>query len=169
MPDTAPTGGETNQGSMPESRVTTANHTPSGQGPDYDEEYIRWYCEERQLERPAITLVQFLLRGTLIMSAGVGVGYVVWKMVVFTCSLGMVLWVAAGITFIVCRRRFVIGLVKLYQHYAPDYIRRRCAMQPSCSEYCILAVEKYGVVRGCWKTAYRLTHKCRGFYEVDWP
>jgi len=64
--------------------------------------------------------------------------------------------------YLVCRmKRGIIWLVHLYQHYAPDELRRQCLFTPSCSEYMILAVEKYGVVLGVFKGAKRL-FRCRG-------
>lgn len=42
----------------------------------------------------------------------------------------------------------IICCVKIYQRYAPDSLRQRCRFEPSCSEYMILAIEKYGVFKG---------------------
>lgn len=67
-------------------------------------------------------------------------------------------------------RSAVIGAVHLYQHYAPEEVRRRCLLMPTCSEYCILAVKKYGVIVGLILTWYRLFFKCRGnIYSIDLP
>lgn len=64
----------------------------------------------------------------------------------------------------------VIGAVRLYQHYAPEEVRRRCLMMPTCSEYCILVVKKYGVIIGLILAWYRLFFKCRGnIYSIDLP
>ena len=45
-------------------------------------------------------------------------------------------------------RPFLICLVRLYQRYAPEKLRRKCRFEPSCSEYMVEALEKYGVIRG---------------------
>lgn len=67
-------------------------------------------------------------------------------------------------------RRAVIGIIRLYQHYAPEEIRRRCLFKPTCSEYAILAIQKYGVVIGLCKAYIRLFKKCRGnIYRIDYP
>lgn len=42
---------------------------------------------------------------------------------------------------LLCLKKAVIGCIKLYQHYAPEQIRRRCLFKPTCSEYAILAIE----------------------------
>ena len=79
---------------------------------------------------------------------------------------GLVCFLALG----VCGRFIVIGTVRLYQHYAPEQIRRRCVFKPTCSEYAILAVLRYGVVLGGIKTFVRLYRRCRGtIYRIDYP
>jgi putative component of membrane protein insertase Oxa1/YidC/SpoIIIJ protein YidD len=70
----------------------------------------------------------------------------------------------------ICTKKVIIGIVELYQHYAPEHIRRKCLLKPTCSEYMILAIEKYGVIRGVYKGIYRLLFKCRGtIYYIDYP
>ena len=67
-------------------------------------------------------------------------------------------------------RKAVIMCVQLYQHYAPEDVRRRCLFKPTCSEYTILAVKKYGVVIGLIKAYKRLFLRCRGnIYQIDYP
>lgn len=53
-------------------------------------------------------------------------------------------------------KKAVIWLVHLYQNKASDKTRLRCVFEPSCSEYMILAVEKYGAVIGIIKGIRRL-------------
>ena len=53
-------------------------------------------------------------------------------------------------------QRIIIDLVLLYQRYAPLSLRAACVYQPSCSQYMILAVEKYGPFRGVAKGIRRL-------------
>ncbi|MDO4363209.1 MAG: membrane protein insertion efficiency factor YidD [Clostridia bacterium] len=63
-----------------------------------------------------------------------------------------------------------MGCIKLYQHYAPEEIRRRCLFKPTCSEYAILAIKKYGLIIGLVKTYNRLFKKCKGnIYRIDYP
>ena len=69
-----------------------------------------------------------------------------------------------------CLKKALIGIIHLYQHYAPEEIRRRCLFKPTCSEYAILAIQKYGVIIGLIKTYIRLFKKCRGnIYRIDYP
>lgn len=73
-------------------------------------------------------------------------------------------------TAICCLKSAVIGCIRLYQHYAPEEIRRRCLFKPTCSEYAILAIKKNGLIIGLLKTYIRLFKKCRGnIYRIDYP
>ena len=69
-----------------------------------------------------------------------------------------------------CARFAMIGAIRLYQHYAHEDIRRRCLFKPTCSEYAILALRKYGVIIGGIKAADRLFRRCAGnIYRIDYP
>ena len=69
-----------------------------------------------------------------------------------------------------CLKKALIGIIHLYQHYAPEDVRRRCLFKPTCSEYAILAIQKYGVIIGLFKAYIRLFKKCRGnIYRIDYP
>ena len=52
----------------------------------------------------------------------------------------------------------VIWLVKVYQRFAPEKVRNKCRYEPSCSNYMILAIEKYGFWKGFTKGFVRWTH-----------
>lgn len=87
----------------------------------------------------------------------------VWFHILFFLSIYLVVGLC-------CLRMAVIGCIRLYQHYAPEDIRRRCLFKPTCSEYTILAVKKYGVVIGLFKAYIRLFWRCRGnIYSIDYP
>lgn len=132
--------------------------------------YVRWYVCERELVHPKLNLIGFVGLVVLASAVGLGAGYGVWWIAGALWRLQTTLWVAAGVTLLGNLRMLLIGMVKLYQHYAPEKIRRNCMLMPTCSEYCILSLKKYGVVRGCWKTLHRLFHTCTGNeYREDWP
>ena len=72
----------------------------------------------------------------------------------------VVLTAVAGLTYmIIISKKAVIWCVKVYQHYAPEHVRLRCVFEPSCSEYMIMAVEKYGTFIGVTKGIKRLDRK----------
>ncbi|WP_245764609.1 membrane protein insertion efficiency factor YidD [Planctomicrobium piriforme] len=64
----------------------------------------------------------------------------------------------------------LIGLVYLYRVTAGPFLGGRCRFEPSCSEYFIQAVKKYGPVRGAVKGIWRIL-RCHPFCEggVDPP
>jgi|GEM_PF-446399 len=49
-----------------------------------------------------------------------------------------------------------IGAVKLYQYLISPWLGRRCRFYPSCSQYFILSVQKFGLIRGFCKGAARI-------------
>lgn len=56
-------------------------------------------------------------------------------------------------------KRIIIWIVKCYQRFAPLRIRSMCRYEPSCSEYMIQAVEKYGAMKGI-KMGIKRLHRC---------
>lgn len=52
------------------------------------------------------------------------------------------------ITILIFLKQILIFFVKLYQRFAPISVRKNCRFEPSCSDYMILAIEKYGVFKG---------------------
>ena len=55
-------------------------------------------------------------------------------------------------------KHIVIWLVMAYQRFAPEHVRNRCRYEPSCSNYMILAIHKYGFWKGFAKGFKRWTH-----------
>lgn len=53
-------------------------------------------------------------------------------------------------------KKAVICVVRIYQRFAPDRIREKCRFEPSCSQYMVLAIEKYGLLKGLIKGVERI-------------
>jgi putative membrane protein insertion efficiency factor len=51
---------------------------------------------------------------------------------------------------------WLVGMVRLYQWTISPLLGRRCRFTPSCSEYMIQAVHKYGALRGVWRGLLRI-------------
>ena len=66
-------------------------------------------------------------------------------------------------------RFFGIVLIKAYQHYASDDMRKSCHCVPSCSEYSILVLKKYPLLIAFAKIFNRLNRTCDGSYKIDNP
>lgn len=60
--------------------------------------------------------------------------------------------------------RFVlIQMVKFYQRAISPLLWSSCRFTPTCSQYMILAIEKYGAIRGVWKGICRIL-RCHPFH-----
>ena len=60
-------------------------------------------------------------------------------------------------------RRVLIGLVRIYQVVLSPLVGNCCRFYPSCSAYCIEALDRHGCVRGVALTLARLS-KCHPFH-----
>lgn len=72
------------------------------------------------------------------------------------------------VLFALTSRFTCIWCVKLYQRYARAEVRLRCCMEPSCSQYAILAFKKYGTIIGGIKAVKRIKRCCPPGY-IDYP
>lgn len=53
-------------------------------------------------------------------------------------------------------RRFVVGLIRVYQKLVSPGLGANCRYQPTCSAYAAEAVQRFGVARGLWLGARRI-------------
>jgi len=53
-------------------------------------------------------------------------------------------------------RYLIIGLLRGYQRFISLSLPFACRFEPSCSEYALQAIQKYGVIKGCWKAGIRI-------------
>jgi putative membrane protein insertion efficiency factor len=67
-------------------------------------------------------------------------------------------------------RLLLIVLVRIYQWTLSPIIGRQCRFDPTCSNYFIGAVRKYGAIRGAWRGLLRIC-RCHPFHPggVDPP
>ena len=67
-------------------------------------------------------------------------------------------------------RKAVIAAVRFYKHFFSYGNPPRCKYYPSCSDYSIIAVNRYGVVYGILKSIWRIM-RCNPFSKggVDIP
>jgi putative membrane protein insertion efficiency factor len=56
----------------------------------------------------------------------------------------------------------MIGLVRLYQRLLSPLFGRQCRFHPTCSEYFIQAVRKYGAISGSARGVWRIL-RCHPF------
>lgn len=114
------------------------------------------YFYRRELLRPAINWLSVALNCLLPVALGVLLLFLLNRLgapgwtAVLAASLPPLIWLVIRL------QPFCICCVKLYQRFAPEAIRRKCRFEPSCSQYMILSLEKYGVWKGLPKGISRL-------------
>ena len=121
-----------------------------------DENDPRSNSYQRILSRPKINWFHLLLWIAVPLTVVLTVCFAPIKLF---GSRKYVLFLAAVliIVFELCTvKKAAIFVVKVYQRLAPDSIRMKCRFEPSCSEYMILSIEKFGVIKGVFKGISRL-------------
>ena len=59
-------------------------------------------------------------------------------------------------------KKILIFLIKFYQFHISPYKGTKCPYFPSCSQYGVEAIEKHGVLKGIFLTAWRIL-RCNPF------
>lgn len=60
-------------------------------------------------------------------------------------------------------KRFCLAAIRGYQRYISPLLPDACIYIPTCSQYAVEAIEKYGVVKGCWLVVRRIL-RCHPFH-----
>lgn len=133
---------------------------------------VKNYCLKRPLSRPSMSYMR-LLSILLIFS-------IVSALLLFLCkylcdalenSLYVICFtiVLNSIFFYYLIKCILILIVKCYQRYASDDLRRSCVCMPTCSEYAIVAIKRYNLFKAIRMICIRLTKGCQGDYHIDFP
>ncbi|MCI5993173.1 MAG: membrane protein insertion efficiency factor YidD [Clostridiales bacterium] len=64
-------------------------------------------------------------------------------------------------------KRVFLWLIRFYQRSISPAFPPRCRFSPTCSQYALEAIERYGVWRGGWLACKRLL-RCNPFYKGDY-
>mgnify|MGYP000225696376 CR=1 FL=1 len=64
-------------------------------------------------------------------------------------------------------KKIVIALIKGYRKYISPMKSTKCPYFPTCSEYGLQAVEKYGVIKGGLLAFWRIL-RCNPFSKGGW-
>lgn len=120
-----------------------------------------------ELVRPTINHRKNLMKLGITLIVGFGIallienvtGYNKWIM------FAVILFTSAFI------RRIQIAelMIRLYQLKAPAEVRLVCNFEPTCSEYMILAIKKYGLIRGVIKGIKRIRRCHYPNCGIDYP
>ena len=57
-----------------------------------------------------------------------------------------------------------VAILRIYQYAVRPQLGANCRFYPSCSEYAIEAIERYGALRGSWLAARRIA-KCHPYHH----
>ena len=44
----------------------------------------------------------------------------------------------------------LLKTIRFYQHYISPLSGAKCRFNPTCSEYTYAAIQRFGILRGCW-------------------
>ena len=64
-------------------------------------------------------------------------------------------------------KRLCLKLIRFYQKYISKGIVSQCRYTPTCSQYALEAITKYGALKGGWLALKRLL-RCNPFYKGDY-
>ena len=59
---------------------------------------------------------------------------------------------------------FLLLLVKFYRGFISPLLPPSCRYVPTCSEYALIAIEKYGAIKGGWLSLQRIL-RCHPWHE----
>ena len=63
-------------------------------------------------------------------------------------------------------KKLLLSLITLYQRFVSPAFPGKCRFQPTCSEYAIEAIRKYGALKGGFLALRRIL-RCHPFYKGD--
>lgn len=135
------------------------------------EKAIQMMQQTNNVKRPQISVKKIIFRNliifvsTIFLIIGITTLYIGLSNIPLTIIL-IILLVALIMATI---KNTIKNTILLYQKYAPESLRASCLFQPSCSEYMILAINKYGTIKGTYKGIKRLLrcHSPNG--GIDYP
>lgn len=122
-------------------------------GDEQDPRSVRYV---RKLNRPKISwfrIISYILIPIVVLA---GLIVLLEYLGVHTVINVLAAAVILAVYILLTLKKAVICAVKVYQRYAPDTVRNKCRFEPSCSEYMIIAIEKYGFIKGARKGINRL-------------
>ena len=61
-------------------------------------------------------------------------------------------------------RHVLIAVIRMYQRYVSRWTPSSCRFNPTCSEYAVQAMERYGALRGTGLALARLS-RCHPFHR----
>lgn len=139
----------------------------------------RMTAPENKLFRPKINFVKAFIITIATITA---TAFVSWAIMMLLISMDImtsessgqfqiflsVYWKVQLVVLLLTLKYIFIWFIRIYQRYAKSETRLRCCYTPSCSEYAILALKKYGLIIGSIKAVDRLL-RCGPPGGIDYP
>lgn len=124
-----------------------------------EEELLRTYRDSKKADPTSVEYERILVRPKLHLGRAclytlIAISVIFLLEIVTYLMLGRILYatlvaIAATVAILaIFADRIVIFAVMVYQRLAPDKVRNRCRYEPSCSQYMIMAIRKYGAFKG---------------------
>lgn len=132
-----------------------------------DADSIRYYCRYHELSRPYIN---WLLIISVIIAFELFTYVCLYCLPLSVSSFWILFEVAHIIVFLIFGRAIFRLIIQVYQRYAPESLRRQCSCKPTCSEYALLALQKYAWPKALILIFRRVTRTCQEpGYKIDYP
>lgn len=64
-------------------------------------------------------------------------------------------------------KKLLLALIRFYQQAISPFFPARCRYYPTCSQYAVEAIEKYGPWKGGW-LAFKRFMRCHPFSKHDY-
>ncbi len=64
-------------------------------------------------------------------------------------------------------KKVFLSLIRFYQRHISPNTKPSCRFLPTCSNYALEAIEKYGALKGGW-LAFKRLMRCNPFYKGDY-
>ncbi len=134
-----------------------------------DENDPRSPAYKRALSRPEISWAKVALSTLLPAIVGIGFGLIIYFVFENIAAAIVVPCLLLTMYAVIMMKKAVICAVKIYQRYAPEELRNKCRFEPSCSDYMLMAIEKYGLIKGVKMGINRLKRCNINGGGVDYP
>lgn len=128
-----------------------------------------YYQSNRLITRPNTTIWTTLCKTIIFIAGVIAISLIINGLINANIEFYNIVLVVAMLSTLVFFKKILILYIELYQHYASEEIRRRCVCQPSCSDYAIMALEKYNVIKAIG-LIYKRLRRCYGNeLIIDYP
>ena len=115
---------------------------------------------KRVLTRPKIKVISVILN-IILSLIGFAIILVFHLLLIKKVLLSILITIGILSIYIFIRlKSIIIFVVECYQIMAPDKLRMKCRFEPSCSDYMIAAVKKYGAINGLIRGIKRI-RRCK--------